>query len=201
MKLKLPEHIKPYAGIIYFMVILLASHYFWKFFILGDDLDQQVTFFGLDISGPFIYMSKHIAISTHKILNFIGFDTMLADNNVVRHLSGSRGGVCVVWSCSGIKQAYIFFCIIALYKGPWKHKAWFIPLGLLAVYAFNLFRIVFITAVIKKHPDHFDLWHEYILKYAFYGMIFLLWVYWNERFVLEKSPTKVESGPSDNGIF
>ena len=59
-------------------------------------------------------------------------------------------------------------------------------MGLIFVYLFNLFRIVFITAVIDKHPEQFDFWHEYVMKYAFYGMIFLLWVVWNELFVLKK---------------
>ena len=187
MKIKIPENLKPFAGVLYFMVILLVSHFFWKFFVLGDELGDQVTFFGLDITQPFVVMSEHIAVWTHKALNFIGYSTNLMPGNVIRHTTGSQGGVCVVWSCSGIKQAYIFFVIILFYPGPWKHKLWYIPMGLLFVYLFNLFRIFLITAIIKKHPEQFDLWHEHILKYAFYGMIFLLWVAWNEIFVLKKS--------------
>lgn len=180
-------------GVLYFLIILLASHFFWKFFVLGDESGVQVTFFGLDISQPFIFMSQHIAEVSNKILNFIGYETSLFPNNIVRH-NESQHAVCIIWGCTGIKQAYIFFCIIAFYKGPWKHKLWYIPMGLICVYLFNIFRIVFITAVIDKHPEQFELWHEHILKYAFYMMIFVLWVIWEEKFNLGKKrvePTNV----------
>lgn len=176
------------SGIVYFIIILLASHFFWKFFMQGDESGDQVTFWGLNISQPFIYMAEHIAIYTHKILNLLGFETTLYPNNIIRH-DVSRNAVCIIWGCTGIKQAYIFFCIIAFYKGPWKHKAWFIPVGLVAVYLFNFFRIVFITGIMDKHPAQFDFWHEHVSKYAFYALIFLLWVFWNEKFVRKPSPT------------
>jgi hypothetical protein len=34
---------------------------------------------------------------------------------------------------------------------------------------------------IEFHPEWFDLLHEYIFKYLFYGMLFLLWVWWTEK--------------------
>ena len=40
---------------------------------------------------------------------------------------------------------------------------------------------------LSEYPDQFELWHEHILKYAFYGLIFLIWALWNEKFV-EKKP-------------
>lgn len=174
------------SGVIYFIIILLVSHFFWKFFVVGDENGDVVKFFGIDITYPFAVMAEHIAVLTHKILNFFGYETDLLPNNVIRHTTGSRGAIWVIWGCSGIKQAYIFFCIIAFYKGPWRHKLWYIPMGLVLVYLFNNFRIIFITANMEKHPQQFELWHEYILKYAFYAMIFLLWVVWNEKFARKK---------------
>ena len=129
-------------------------------------------------------MARHIAELTHKVVKFLGYETILLPGNVVKHTAGSLSSIQVVWGCSGIKQAYVFFCIIAFYKGPWKHKLWYIPMGLVLVYLFNNFRIIFIMAIMKNSPEQFDLWHEHIMKYAFYGLIFILWVIWNEKFVL-----------------
>lgn len=179
-------------SVLYFIIILLASHFFWKFFVIGDESNDVVRFLGMNVSYPFIVMSEHIANLTHKVLNFIGYETTLYPNNVVRHNESLRS-VWVIWGCSGIKQAYIFFCIIAFYKGPWKHKLWYIPLGLIVVYLFNNFRIIFITAIIDKYPAQFHLWHEYIMKYAFYGIIFLMWVLWNEKFVKNNAKPVTEN--------
>ena len=188
MKLKLPEKLKPYEGVIYFVVILLVSHFLWKFTVTGDESGDLVTFFGLNISQPFIFMSRHTAGIVHSILNFLGYHTTLSSGNIIRH-DQSLNAVQIVWACTALKQAYIFFCIIAFYRGPWQHKLWYIPLGLIGVYVFNIFRISFITAIVDQHPQSFDLWHEHILKYAFYGMIFILWVIWEEKFCT-KNPVK-----------
>ena len=182
MKIELPEKLKPYSSIIYFAVLLMISHFLWKIFVLGDESDEVVSLFGMDISLPFTYMAQHIAKVTYSILNWIGYDITLYPNNVIRH-DVSKNAVWIVWACTGIKQAYIFICIIAFYRGSWLHKLWYIPLGLIFIYLFNSFLIILITIIIDKYPHQFELWHEHILKYAFYGMIFLFWALWHEKFV------------------
>jgi exosortase/archaeosortase family protein len=63
---------------------------------------------------------------------------------------------------------------------------WYIPLGLVLVYLFNIFRISSIAAVIEQHPDWFKFTHEYFFKYLFYGLIFGMWVLWEEKISLRK---------------
>lgn len=179
MKIKWPHSIERHRGVIYFAVILLVSHFFWKFSVIGDESDDVVTFFGADLSAIFQWKSTHVAEVTAYMLDVAGYDVTLEPGNTIRHDNGIP--VRVVWACSGLKQAYIFFVIIAFYSGPWKQKMWFLPAGLIIVYLFNIFRITFIVAVIRNHPDQFDLLHEHVFKYIYYGVIFLMWVYWEER--------------------
>ena len=51
MKLKLPDRFSPYQGVIYFVVVLIITHFFWKFTMVGDESDDVVTFFGLNQIG------------------------------------------------------------------------------------------------------------------------------------------------------
>jgi len=181
---KFPEKLVPYSGIIYFVVILLVSHFAWKYTVLGDESDTLVSFFGLDISAPFVWMSAHVARASVAVLHFFGSNIVLEPNNVLRHENGHA--VRVIWACSGIKQAYIFFCIIAFSRGPWPKKLWYIPLGLVLVYLFNIFRISSIAAIVEFRPGWFQFTHEYFFKYLFYGLIFGLWVFWEEKFSVKK---------------
>jgi len=181
---KLPEKLVPYSGIIYFVFILVISHFTWKYTVLGDESDTLVSFFGLDISPPFVWMSHHVASASVAVLHFFGSNIELEPNNVLRN--ENNNAVRVIWACSGIKQAYIFFCIIAFYRGPWLKKLWYIPLGLALVYLFNIFRISSIAAMVEQHPDWFRFIHEYFFKYLFYGMIFGLWVLWEEKISVRK---------------
>lgn len=179
-----PEWIKPYKGIIYFVIILLVSHFFWKFTVQGDESNTLVTFFGLDITAPFAYMARHFAYMTEKVLHFFGSDVMLAKDNILYYSNGN--GVRIVWACTGIKQAYIFFCIIAFTRGPWLKKLWYIPSGIIVIYLFNLLRMVVIIGLAKNHMEWFDILHNYIFKYLFYGVIFLMWVIWDEKIATRK---------------
>jgi len=177
--MKLPEKIEPFRGVIIFALVLTISNLLWKYNVLGDESNKIVSLWGWNISAPFIALARHVAEATTLILNSLGWSITLYDNNVVRHINGNAAQI--VWSCTGLKQAYIFFCIMLFSRGLWQKKIWFIPLGLLMVYLFNIFRIAVIVAIIDKHPDWFDFIHLYFFKYAFYAMIFGLWVFWEEK--------------------
>jgi len=178
---KLPEKLRPYSGVIYFMVVLVCAHFFWKLTVKGDDSDTIVSFLGMNISAPFNFMATHVANVTTNILHWLGYEIRQFDNNIIKHTNGEA--VRIVWSCSGLKQAYIFVCIIAFYAGNLKKKFWFIPLGLLVVNLVNIARITVITALVKDIPQHFDLMHEYVFKYLFYIILFGMWVVWDEKIV------------------
>lgn len=178
---KIRKLIQSQRGIIYFSVIVVVAHFLWKFLFVEDEQATLITLLGWDVSLPFNLVANHIAMITHKFLNILGYETTLASCNIVQHTGYSQQGVQVVWGCTGIKQGYIFTCIIAFYRGSYKDKLWYIPLGLLVIYLFNIFRIVLISAIIKHHPEQFDLWHEYIMKYLFYIIIFAMWVIWDRH--------------------
>ena len=184
---KFPEKLESYKGVILFAIILIGSNLFWKYDVLGDEsntIDSMVTFLGLNISAPFVFFAHHVAYLSEVILHFFGSKATLEPNNIIRHPNGNS--VQVIWACTGLKQAYIFFCIIAFYRGSWLKKLWYIPLGLIVVYLFNIFRIAYITACIENHPGWFNFLHLYLFKYLFYGIIFLMWVLWEEKIAGKK---------------
>lgn len=177
-----PEKLRPYKGVILFAVILMISNFFWKYNVMGDEdsgLNSVITFWGMEITPPFVFMAKHVAHVTESILHFFGFNATLQPDNVLRYKNGNA--VQIIWACTGLKQAYIFLCIIAFNRGSWKKKLWFIPLGLIVIYSFNIFRIVCISAAIGNHPDWFEFLHLYFFKYLFYLIIFFMWVIWEEK--------------------
>jgi exosortase/archaeosortase family protein len=178
---KLPIKLEPYSGIIGFVIILTVSNIFWKYNVLGDESNTLVSFWGLNISAPFILMARHVAVTVSSILHLLGWNVVLDSTNFVRHENGNS--VQIIWACTGLKQAYIYFCIITFSRGLWLKKLWYIPLGLLVVYLFNIFRITFIVACINQHPNWFEFLHLYFFKYLFYGIIFGMWVLWEEKIV------------------
>jgi exosortase/archaeosortase family protein len=190
--IKFPEKLEPFRGVILFAVILMLSNFFWKYNIMGDeasDANSMVMLWGMDISAPFVWMTHHVAHVSQLIMNFLGWKTTLEPVNILRHPNGNS--VQIIWACTGLKQMYICFCILAFARGPWIKKLWFIPLSLMVVYAFNIFRITFIIASVNNHPNWFQFLHLYAFKYVFYGIIFLMWVYWEEKIVSKRTESEL----------
>jgi len=80
-----------------------------------------------------------------------------------------------------LKQIFIWMCLILTVRGGWIHKLWYIPLGWVMCHAFNILRIFLISLFIEFHPTWFHTLHDYIFKYMFYGMMFVLWVIFVEK--------------------
>jgi exosortase family protein XrtF len=99
----------------------------------------------------------------------------------------------IVPSCSGVKQMIQFLLLILLYPGPWKHKAWYIPAGLIMIHLTNVFRLSGLCIVMANWPDHWKMAHDYPFRFIFYVVIFFLWVIWNDRFYHAKSKAKAKS--------
>jgi exosortase/archaeosortase family protein len=91
-------------------------------------------------------------------------------------------GVTVNSSCSGLKQFFQVLVLFLIFPGPWKHKAWFIPMGILIMFITNVFRIVVLSLVQSWKPEYFDFCHTWILRPFFYVVLFALWVWWVEKF-------------------
>ena len=180
------EALRPYRDVIIFMLTLFAVNYFWKFTVSGDEFDEQVTWFGLDITAPFEFMARHVASAVYWLVSLFRDDVTLISDHTIRFPNGV--GTTIVWGCSGLKQMFIWTFLILTIPNVRKastslllHKLWFIPLGWLCCHAFNILRIFLITILIEDHPTWFNFLHDYLFKYAFYGMLFLLWVVFIEK--------------------
>jgi exosortase/archaeosortase family protein len=174
------EKLGVYQGIVLFLVVMFASNFFWKLTVSGDENGLEASFLSFDVSSLFAGMCYHLAGVVHWIYDVFGVSTVLYDT-AIYHPNGQ--GVRIVWGCNGIKQSFIFAMIMLFARGPFVHKLWFIPLGLVCVYLINVLRLLFLTYIIRDYPDMFEFWHGGVTKYLFYGLIFLMWMFWNDYLV------------------
>ena len=176
---RLFDALTPYRDVIIFMITLLVANYFWKFTMNGDEDGALVTWFGLNVTAPFDIMARHVAAAVYWLVDLFRDTAMMTDDYTIRFESGS--GTRIIWGCSGLKQSFIWMCLILTVRGGWKQKLWFIPVGWVCCYAFNILRIFLIALFIEHHPEWFGMLHDYIFKYLFYGMMFGLWVIFVEK--------------------
>ncbi len=84
-------------------------------------------------------------------------------------------------TCSGLKQFYQAFFLFLLYPGPWKHKAWFIPMAIAMMHLVNVLRIVVLSLAMLHAYHQWDFIHDWVVRPMFYVVLFGLWMWWDQR--------------------
>jgi exosortase family protein XrtF len=126
---------------------------------------EQVSYFVLEACGYVTLEASHV-----ENIRTIGID-------------GTHG----LWigdPCNGLTLFALFTGFVLAYPGSWKRKLWFIPAGILAIHAINIFRIVALSMIIYYFPDPavLDFNHTYTFTMLVYGFVFFLWHLWADRF-------------------
>ena len=186
------QRLQPYKDIIIFVIMLLLSNYFWKYTVMGEENGLAVMWFGLDITAPFEWLAELTTNIVYWLVSLFRDTIYQTDAITLRFTSGSSTRI--VWACTPLKQAFIWFCILLATPGDWKSKLWFVPFGWLCIFVINILRIFAITLFIEFHPEWFEILHTYIFKYLFYGLMFLLWVWYVERI---RSTSRLSASDTD----
>jgi len=95
----------------------------------------------------------------------------------------------IAYICNGLILYVIFLIFMVSFPGPLKHKAWFIPLGLIIIYLSNLLRVVALVIIQIYAPDYLVFNHKYTFTMVIYGVIFLLWIIWVKMISVKSTPT------------
>jgi exosortase family protein XrtF len=168
----------PIIDVIYFAILLLGFHYIWKYW----ESELEFRFFtDKSIFIPVFEFLTNIVFNTSDI--FLSF--LVKDHYYIEKLTwhfDNGGYIAIVDGCSGLKASIQFIVIILLFPGPWKHKAWFIPTGLIVLFIANIIRIVGLSLIVYYHNSWYSFTHDFVFRPFFYGVIFLMWIVWVEKF-------------------
>ena len=125
-------------------------------------------------------LDLNIVQMSHWLLGIFGWDTFveLESSHVLLFVTeGDFRGVMVGDECNGFKLFSIFAIFILAFPGNWKHKLWFIPVGILLIHLSNVVRVCALMLIQNYHPEYLDFNHLYTFTIFVYGIILLLW-YW-----------------------
>lgn len=168
----------------YFMLILLGFHAIYVILI------DKETLMIPGLEGLYLYLRSLLFIhSAWVVESIIGYE--IAREGFLMRFEGG-GGLLIDESCSAVKWFAHFIVMMLLFPGPWKHKLWFIPIGIIVTHVVNIIRIAGLAVVLMNNHTAFDFYHDYVFRPFFYLVLFLLWVIWVEYIFLpsKKKPKK-----------
>lgn len=169
--------------VLIFAVLLMGFHYlyiFWGnsgFWPVGEMVDRF-----------FNWGSRVLFHHSLQVIDALGLTyTTEGQTFFITSKHGTQGWLEVAPGCTSLKQWMHWLFLMVLFPGPLKHKAWYIPAGILVIYLVSIVRISGLAVALTYQPLQFDFYHDYIFKTMFYVSIFTMWVIWVEVFK-KKSP-------------
>lgn len=118
------------------------------------------------------------------MLTALGYEMLPEPRFDLERYIGVQGGS-HLWigdPCNGIPLFAAFAIFIIAFPGPWRHKLWFIPLGILVIHLLNAIRVAVLCIVVTISYDWLNFNHDYTFYAVVYGTVFALWALWVKRF-------------------
>ena len=133
-----------------------------------------------------------IIYSSDFILHLLGYKTFTILRDTDFQALGIDGslGVWVGGGCNAITLFFLFAVFIFAYPGNQKDKWWFILFGILSIHILNIFRVVALAIIKFVKPEYLDFNHTYTFTFIIYGYIFLLWIWWVNKYAAKEHAKK-----------
>jgi len=130
------------------------------------------------------YVIDHLAGIAGFVLKALGYTLTEYPGLSYRNHIGIEGapGVMIGAACDGLILFALFVVFIVSFPGQWKHRAWFMPMGVLIIHYLNALRIVALTIIISWNQSWLSFNHDYTFTILVYSLVFGLWWIWVKRF-------------------
>jgi exosortase/archaeosortase family protein len=84
----------------------------------------------------------------------------------------------------------LFTGFVLIFEGNWKHKIWFIPLGIILLHFFNVLRIMALAVNGVTSKAMLDFNHKYTFTIVLYCITFIGWYLWVKYFANSQNNEK-----------
>lgn len=131
------------------------------------------------------YVTNLVANQTNTLINSFGYDA-----NVIKHpnepsmkiIINGKFVARVIEGCNALSIIILFISFIVAFAGKFKTTFIYCFAGSIIIYAFNLIRIVILSVGLYHYPWRREILHTVIFPLLIYGTVFLLWMFWVNRF-------------------
>ena len=95
----------------------------------------------------------------------------------------------IIEGCNALSVMILFVSFIVAFTGKFKKTIIFILFGLLLIHLLNIVRIALLSVALYHYPQHEHILHAVIFPLIIYGIVFLLWVIWVNKFSIHATTT------------
>jgi exosortase family protein XrtF len=133
-----------------------------------------------------------VANQTGKVLSW-----MDAQSYVMQHLKEPSVKIIyhnkyvsrIIEGCNALSIIILFIAFVIAFTGKFKPTVLFILFGSALIHVLNVGRIALLSIALYHFPQYEQLLHGVVFPLVIYGVVFLLWVIWVNKFSLHATAT------------
>ena len=130
-------------------------------------------------------ITETVANQTATMIGFLGFKAEVLqhhDELSFKVLVNNKYVSRVIEGCNSVSIIILFIAFIIAFSGSFKSTIFFGFIGSLLIYSTNIFRIAVLSIGILLYPKQQEILHSLVFPAIIYGMVFLLWVIWVNKY-------------------
>ncbi len=120
---------------------------------------------------------RAFAMVTGALLNALGNHTVVRGADIL----SPEFGISVVTACTGLFIAGLFVAAVVAFPASWRARLVGVGLGLTALFAVNVLRLVSLYYIGRYWPSVFDSAHQLVWQSLLIAIAVLLWLAWAGR--------------------
>lgn len=171
--------------------MLFLVKFFCAYFILTLLYQGYLSFFGYDTIDS---ITRMVAKNTEQLMQLFRVDFRMEENQpeqYIRLFYNQKYVARIIEGCNAISVIILFISFLVSFSGKLKPTLLFIFFGSVLIYILNVIRIAILCALLYYFPAKEAVLHRVFFPLFIYGVVFLIWVVWVNKFSLyAKSTTK-----------
>jgi len=131
------------------------------------------------------YFTNLVANQSVSLLETVGYNAQVAPHSneaSMKLIINKKFVARVIEGCNSISVIILFVSFIVAFAGRWRTTLFYALAGSVLIYIVNLFRVVILSIGLYHYPWRKEILHAVIFPLIIYGMVFLLWMFWVNRF-------------------
>lgn len=135
------------------------------------------------------YLTNLVAKQSESLIKTLGYNAAITphpDEPSMKLIINRKFVARVVEGCNSVSIIILFIAFMIAFAGKLKTTFFYILAGSVLIYVVNLLRLVILSVGLYHYPWRREELHTVIFPLIIYGMVFLLWMFWVNRFATLK---------------
>lgn len=88
----------------------------------------------------------------------------------------------IIEGCNAVSVIILFVAFVVAFTGKLRHTILFALFGSMLIYMLNVWRIALLSYLLYYYPAQQRLLHDVFFPLCIYGVVFILWIIWVNKF-------------------